>query len=124
MPAGAPHGQAGRGSAPEAAMSDAPRCSWGDRPFRARRDGGKRQVFCRTACRRAFHAAARTWVLAGLAAGQISISDVKNGPPATRKLFGRAISLSPTHEGPPQQPASAEEQECFSDDFSRLLDEM
>ena len=105
-------------------MSDAARCPWCDRPFQARRDGGKRQVFCRTACRRAFHAAARTWVLAGLAAGQISISDVKNGPPATRALFGRAISPSPTHEGPPQQPASAEEQGSLSDDFGCLLDEM
>ncbi len=82
-------------------MSDAPHCSWCDRPFQARRDGGKRQVFCRTACRRAFHAAARNWVLAGLAAGHIAISDVKNGPPATRALIGRAISPSPTQRGTP-----------------------
>jgi hypothetical protein len=84
----------------------------------------KRQVFCRTACRRAFHAAARSWVLAGLAAGHIAILDVKNGPLATRALSGSPISPSPTHEGPPQQPASAEEQECLSDDFRQLLHEM
>ena len=105
-------------------MSDAPHCSWCDRPFQARRDGGKRQVFCRTACRRAFHAAARNWVLAGLAAGHIAISDVKNGPPTTRALSGRAISPFPKHEGPLPQPLPAEGQGCPSDDFSRLLDEM
>ncbi len=108
----------------EATMSDAPSCPWCDRPFQTRRDGGKRQVFCRTACRRAFHAAARNWVLAGLAAGHIAISDVKNGPPATRALSGRAISPFPKHEGPPPRPASAEGQDCLSDDFGLLLDEM
>jgi hypothetical protein len=91
-------------------------CLWCERPFQARRDGGKRQVFCRTVCRRAFHAAVRTWVLGELAAGNIAISDVRNGPPATRAL--------PTHAAPPSQPASADGQECLSDDFGRLLDEM
>src|SRR5438132_10417146 len=71
--------------------------------------------------RRAFHAAARNWVLAGLAAGHIAISDVKNGPPATRALSGRAISPFPKHEGPPPRPLG---QGCPSDDFGRVLDEM
>src|SRR5438132_3743620 len=74
--------------------------------------------------RRAFHAAARNWVLAGLAAGHIAISDVKNGPPATRALSGSANSPSPIHEGPPPRPVPAGEQECLTDDFGRLLDEM
>jgi hypothetical protein len=105
-------------------MSDSTRCSWCDRAFRPRQSGGHAQRFCCPSCRRAFHAAARNWVLAGLAAGDIGISDVKNGPPATRALSGRAISPSPTHRGPPPQPASAEEQECLSDDFRQLLHEM
>jgi hypothetical protein len=63
-------------------------------------------------------------VLAGLAAGHIAISDVKNGPPATRALSGSANSPSPTHEGPPPRPVPAGEQECLTDDFGRLLDEM
>jgi hypothetical protein len=106
-------------------MSDPLSCPWCDRPFQARRDGGKRQVFCRTACRRAFHAAARNWVLAGLAAGHIAISDVKNGPPATRALSGSDNSPSPTPcEGPPPRLVPAEAQEDLSDDFSRLLNEM
>jgi hypothetical protein len=114
---------ADRGNAPEPAMSDAPRCSWCDRTFRPRQ-GGRAQRFCRPSCRRAFHAAARSWVLAGLAAGHIAISDVKNGPLATRALPGSAISPFPTHEGPPPQPASAEGQDCLPDDFGVLLDEM
>jgi hypothetical protein len=106
-------------------MSDPLSCPWCDRPFQARHDGGKRQVFCRTACRRAFHAAARNWVLGELAAGHIAISVVKNGPPATRALPGSAISPSrDRHEAPPQQPASAEEQDWLPDDFGRLLYEM
>ena len=105
-------------------MSDSTRCSWCDRAFRPRQSGGHAQRFCCPSCRRAFHAAARNWVLAGLAAGHIAISDVKNGLPATRALPGAPISPPPTHEGPPQQPASAEEQECLSDDFRQLLHEM
>ena len=31
---------------------------------------------------------------------------------------------SPTHEGPPPRPVPAGEQECLTDDFGRLLDEM
>jgi hypothetical protein len=108
----------------EATMSDAPSCPWCDRPFQTRRDGGKRQVFCRAACRRAFHAAARSWVLGELAAGHIAISDVKNGPLTTRALSGSEISPSPAHEGPLPQPASADGQDCPSDDFGRLIDEM
>ena len=105
-------------------MSDPLSCPWCDRPFQARRDGGKRQVFCRAACRRAFHAAARSWVLGELAAGHIAISDVKNGPLTTRALSGSEISPSPAHEGPLPQPASADGQDCPSDDFGRLIDEM
>jgi hypothetical protein len=106
-------------------MSDATRCSWCDRTFRPRQGGGYAQRFCCPSCRRAFHAAARSWVLAGLAAGHIAILDVKNGPPTTRALSGSPISPSPTHEGPPPQPSSpAEAQKDPSDDFSRFLGEM
>jgi hypothetical protein len=105
-------------------MSDPLSCPWCDRPFQARRDGGKRQVFCRTACRRAFHAAARNWVLAGLAAGHIAISDIKNGLPATRALPEAPISPFLKQRDPPPQPLPAEGQGCPSDDFGRVLDEM
>ena len=81
-------------------------------------------MFCRTACRRAFHAAARNWVLAGLAAGHIAISDGKNGPPTTRALPGSANSPSPTPEGPPPRLVPAAAQKDLSDAFGRLLDEM
>jgi hypothetical protein len=105
-------------------MSDAPRCSWCERPFGARQSGGHAQRFCCPLCRRAFHAAARTWVLGELAAGHIAISDIKNGPPATRALTRSANSLSPTPKGPPPRLVPAGEQECLSDDFRQLLHEM
>ncbi len=81
-------------------------------------------MFCHTACRRAFHAAARSWVLGELAAGHIAILDVKNGPLATRALSGSLISPSPTHEGPPPRLVPAAAPKDLSDDFGRLLDEM
>jgi hypothetical protein len=99
-------------------MSDATPCSWCERPFGARRGGGRTQRFCCPSCRRAFHATARSWVLGELAAGHIAIPDIKSGLSATRALPEAPIS-------PPPQPSSpAEAQEDLSDDFSRLLDEM
>jgi len=54
------------------------RCPWCDRPFGARQTGGRAQRFCREECRRNFHAAARRWALAELAAGRLTISALKN----------------------------------------------
>jgi hypothetical protein len=63
-------------------MSDAVRCSWCTRLFRPRR-GGHAQRFCRPACRRAFHAAARAWVLDAIASGALTLADIR-GSAATR----------------------------------------
>ena len=43
-------------------LAGRPLCLWCGKQFTPRRDGGKRQVFCREACRRAFDAAGRRWV--------------------------------------------------------------
>jgi hypothetical protein len=102
-------------------MSDALSCSWCDRTFRPRQSGGHAQRFCCPSCRHTFHAAARSWVLAGLAAGHIAISHIRNGLPATRALLGGANSPSPT---PPPRPVPVGEQECLTDDFRQLLYEM
>jgi hypothetical protein len=67
-------------------MSEALRCSWCDRPFRARDSRGRAQRFCQPSCRRAFHAAARAWALDELAAGRVTVADIKNSLPATRAL--------------------------------------
>ena len=47
----------------------------------------------------------------------LTIADIRNGDLAPCTLPGAPIS-------PPPVPASAEGQDCLSDDFSRLLDEM
>jgi hypothetical protein len=50
-----------------------------------------------------------------VAAGILTIADIRNGDPEACTLTGAPIS---------RPPASAERQDCLSDDFSRLLDEM
>ena len=44
-------------------------CIWCGRMFTPRRDGGKRQVFCRPTCRRGFDADGRRWVSDAIASG-------------------------------------------------------
>jgi len=68
-----------RAEVPAADASLAPiACPWCDRPFGARQTGGRARRFCREECRRNFHAAARHWALAELAAGRLTISAIKN----------------------------------------------
>jgi hypothetical protein len=76
-------------------MADDLRCCWCGRPFRARQSGGKPQRFCRPACRRAFHAAARTWVLDVVAAGLLSVTDLKDRAGLTRALLRLAALSAP-----------------------------
>jgi hypothetical protein len=45
-------------------------CLWCGNGFTPRRDGGKRQVFCCPACRRAFDAAGRRWVAEAIASAR------------------------------------------------------
>lgn len=61
-------------------------CLWCERPFTPRSTGGRAQRFCRPRCRRSFHAAARRWVLAELAAGRVTLAAIRNGSTATRAL--------------------------------------
>jgi hypothetical protein len=79
-------------------------CLWCGREFTARCDGGKAQRFCRPACRRAFHAAARTWALDAIASGRLTVAEIRNGPPAPRALPPAGISPAPVLLLPPQQP--------------------
>jgi hypothetical protein len=78
-------------------------CLWCGKRFTPRRDGGKRQVFCRTACRRAFDAAGRRWVAEALAGGTLTLDSLRNGAAATRALLPGVISPVPVSE--PQKPA-------------------
>jgi hypothetical protein len=61
-------------------------CLWCGRTFLPRRDGGRTQRFCGTGCRRALDAGLRAWTLAELAAGRITVDDIRNKSPATRAL--------------------------------------
>jgi hypothetical protein len=76
-------------------MSYPSRCGWCNRLFRPRQDGGKQQKFCRSSCRREFHAAARAWALAAIASGALSRVDVRSGPAATRTLLSEAEGTLP-----------------------------
>jgi hypothetical protein len=62
-------------------------CYWCERSFRPRRSGGQAQRFCRPSYRRAFHATLRSWALDALAAGVLTLADIKNGPVAMRALL-------------------------------------
>ena len=62
-----------------------------------------------------FWSTLRRWGARAVAAGILTIADIKNGDPAACTLPGAPVS-SP--------PVPAEGQDCLSDDFDRLLDEM
>jgi hypothetical protein len=75
-------------------------CLWCGKGFTPRHDGGKRQVFCRPVCRRAFDAAGRRWVAEAIATGTLSLDALRDGPAATRALLPGAIS--PRADTPPR----------------------
>jgi hypothetical protein len=70
-------------------------CLWCGKGFTPRRHGGKRQVFCRPACRRDFDAAGRRWVAEAIATGALTVDALRNGAAATRALLSGAISPAP-----------------------------
>ena len=76
-------------------MSDGLWCAWCDRPFRARQSGGRAQRFCRPFCRRAFHAAVRSWALDAISDGTLTLAEIRNKGPATRALRRSGDPLSP-----------------------------
>jgi hypothetical protein len=53
-------------------------CLWCGHPFRARR-GGSPQRFCRARCRTAFWSALRRWGERAIAAGTLTVTDLRNG---------------------------------------------
>jgi hypothetical protein len=76
-------------------------CMWCGNRFRPRGDGGKPQVFCRPACRRAFDAAGRRWVAEAVAGGTLTLDSLRNGAAATRALLPEAVSPA-SYETAPQ----------------------
>jgi hypothetical protein len=53
-------------------------CRWCQRPFSRRHRHGSAQTFCASSCRTAFHTAARRWAEVEIAAGTISVADLKS----------------------------------------------
>jgi hypothetical protein len=76
-------------------MSDTPRCSWCEGLFRPRQSGGREQKFCRPSCRRAFHAAGRTWMLDRIASGALILADIRSGSAATRAVVSETEGTPP-----------------------------
>lgn len=54
-------------------------CPWCERRFSLRRTGGKPQRFCSERCRRAEEWAVRGWAQHQLAAGRVTIAEIKRG---------------------------------------------
>jgi hypothetical protein len=54
-----------------------PVCDWCSRPFTPRRTGGRPQRFCSERCRRASEKAMREWAQQELAAGRVTIAEIK-----------------------------------------------
>ena len=100
-------------------------CFWCSKRFAPRGDDGKRQVFCRPMCRRAFDAAGRRWVAEAIATGVLTVQELKNGPAAMRALGLAAASPPPEGEAPPQHAAPAARRAESGDehqrDFENLL---
>jgi len=74
-------------------------CQWCAKPFQARRGGGSPRRFCCTKCRTAFWSALRRWGEHAIAAGVLTVVDIRNGDPAACTLPGVAISPPPVSQG-------------------------
>ena len=79
------------------------KCLWCGRAFTPRATGGKRQRFCRPACRRALDAAGRRYIEVALADGALTIPDLREGPGTTRALRGMR-KISPEIDRPVPKP--------------------
>ena len=68
-------------------------CHWCGGSFCPRR-GGSPQLFCRSACRVAFHSAARRWAEGALVTGTLTIGDIRNASPEACTLLGAMKPVS------------------------------
>jgi hypothetical protein len=96
-------------------------CRWCGRACRLR-GGGSPRVFCGQACRTAFHTAARRWTERAVAAGVLTIADIRKVRLAACTLFTGTNSPAPT--GAAQKPvpvASAERMSRVVVTLDRML---
>lgn len=71
------------------------RCLWCETPFSPRRSGGKAQRFCNAQCRRNLEHFARSWAIAEIEAGRLTVSGMKQGPLPTPALLSEGQGPSP-----------------------------
>jgi hypothetical protein len=76
-------------------------CLWCEKPFKLRR-GGSPLRFCGSKCRATFWSALRRWGERAVAAGILTIADIRNGDPIACTLLPRATSAVPIGEATPQ----------------------
>jgi hypothetical protein len=102
-------------------------CLWCGSGFAPRSDGGKRQLFCRPACRRGFDAAGRRWVAEAIATRVLTVDALRNGPAATRALVPAAASPATVDAVPSQRLTPVAPRAANRDrrqrDFERLMAE-
>ena len=79
-------------------------CQWCEGPFRARR-GGSPQRFCSSKCRSAFWTALRRWGERAVAAGVLSLDQIREGAPEACMLLSDGDSLAPAPRHPSGQSA-------------------
>jgi hypothetical protein len=80
-------------------------CQWCEKPFRARR-GGSPQRFCGARCRMMFWSALRRWGERAVAAGMLTIAEVRYGDPTACTLHPGRVSPTPVNgEAPLLRPA-------------------
>jgi hypothetical protein len=102
-------------------MTEAVFCVWCSHAFIPRATGGKRQVFCRPACRRGFDAAGRRWVAEAIASGTLTLDALRNGAAATRALLPMAISPAAIPEAQDAAPAASADS---AEEAAELLDDL
>jgi hypothetical protein len=69
-------------------------CLWCQTPFSPRSDGGRRQRYCSSTCRRFFDGAARAWVRQAVNNGTLTLADLQKASPATRAFVTALIRYS------------------------------
>jgi hypothetical protein len=78
-------------------------CNWCGVPYRPRR-GGSRQRFCGPGCRTAFWSALRRWGERAIAAGILTVTDVRDGDPEACTLLLKATLPAPIDDAARRSP--------------------
>jgi hypothetical protein len=95
-------------------------CLWCGRPFSARR-GGSPKRFCCATHRTAFWSALRRWGERAVAAGVVTVADIRNAAPARCTLLPGGNSPAPISEPQKATPVAPAER---SDETAELLDDV